>query len=120
MEIGITRCRNWVLEIKEIELPVERNYVKSSWHLYYIRLKNFLKRKIVFEKLQKLGIGTQVHYIPIHLQPYYRKNLGYKKGNYPNAERYYNATITIPLFFGLKKNKIKNIIQKIKKVFSYV
>jgi perosamine synthetase len=101
-------------EIDEIILPIERPYVKSSWHIYYIRLKNSEKRREVFKKLSKQNIGVQVHYIPVYLHPYYIKTFGYKEGCCPKAESYYKSTITIPLFVGLKKSEIKYIVDHIK------
>ncbi len=73
---------------------------RSAYHLYPIALRlDALKqdRKTVFEALRADGIGVNVHYIPVHLQPYYR-DLGFKPGDYPEAERYYAAAISIPLF----------------------
>ena len=102
-------------KIDKIILPVERPYVKSSWHIYYIRLKNSKKRKEVFEFLREQNIGVQVHYIPVYLQPYYIKAFGYKEGCCPKAESYYKSTITIPLFVGLKKSEIKYIVDCIKR-----
>jgi UDP-4-amino-4,6-dideoxy-N-acetyl-beta-L-altrosamine transaminase len=101
-------------EIDEIILPIERPYVKSSWHIYYIRLKNSEKRREVFKKLSKQNIGVQVHYIPVYLHPYYIKTFGYKEGCCPKAESYYKSAITIPLFVGLKKSEIKYIVDHIK------
>ncbi|MEM5875583.1 MAG: UDP-4-amino-4,6-dideoxy-N-acetyl-beta-L-altrosamine transaminase [Candidatus Aenigmatarchaeota archaeon] len=106
-------------KIEEIILPVERVYVKSSWHIYYIRLKNSKKRKTIFEKLQEKGVGVQVHYIPVHLQPYYRNKFGYKENEYPKAESYYNSSITIPLYPTLTKDKVDYIIKTIKEVVNY-
>ena len=101
-------------KIDEITLPKERPYVKSSWHIYYIRLKNSQRRKEVFERLRKKGLGVQVHYIPVHLQPYYRNNFGYKEGDYPKAENYYSSTITLSLYANLKKKAVSSILNKVK------
>jgi dTDP-4-amino-4,6-dideoxygalactose transaminase len=70
----------------------------SACHIYPIRLKDAYKDKRgeIFAKLRSRGIGVQVHYIPVYLHPYYQK-LGYKKGICPNAEDYYERTITLPL-----------------------
>lgn len=103
-------------EIDEIILPVERPYVKSSWHIYYIRLKNPQKRRFVFEKLQEKGIGVQVHYIPVYRQPYYQTNFGYKKGDYPKAEDYYHRSLTVPLYPKIKISGIINIMKILKGV----
>jgi perosamine synthetase len=102
--------------IEEIESPVEREYVKSAWHIYYIRLKDYKNRQSLFKKLREAGIGVQVHYIPVHLQPYYKENFGYNGGDYPKAERYYNSTITLPLYPNIKDDDIKYVIEKLKKV----
>lgn len=103
--------------IDRISLPIERAYVRSSWHLYYIRLKREKERKSVFQKLRSSGIGVQVHYIPVHLQPYYRKNFGYKEGDYKKAERYYRQTISIPLYPAIKDKEIFYVIKTLRKIF---
>jgi dTDP-4-amino-4,6-dideoxygalactose transaminase len=60
-------------------------------------------------QLRESGIFAHVHYIPIHLQPYYQ-NLGFKKGDYPNAERYYQQAITLPMFPDLSENDVASIV----------
>jgi perosamine synthetase len=101
----------------KILLPVERPYVKSSWHLYYIRLKNREERKVVFQKLQRAGMGVQVHYIPVHLQPYYRKTFGYKEGDFKLAENYYRQTISIPLYPAMREEEIFYVTKTLKRIF---
>jgi UDP-4-amino-4,6-dideoxy-N-acetyl-beta-L-altrosamine transaminase len=85
-------------------LPLSSQYQlpdsSSAWHLYVIRLQLediAPTRRQVFERLRKAGIGVHVHYIPMHTQPYYQ-NLGFKPGDFPEAETYYDAAITLPLF----------------------
>jgi len=75
---------------------------RSAWHLYVIQLDAALvpRRREVFERMRAAGIGVNVHYIPVHLQPYYR-DLGFQEGDFPNAERYYRRAITLPLHPGL-------------------
>ncbi len=102
-------------DINTIVLPKERPYLKSAWHLYYIRLKDTSKRKALFEQLLKSGIGAQVHYIPVHLQPYYRENFGYKAGDYPQAEHYYESAITLPLYPQMAKSDIQYVIKVLKR-----
>ena len=101
-------------KIDKIILPVEKPYVKSSWHIYYIRLKDASKRRLVFEELKKSNIGVQVHYIPVYLQPYYQKNFGYKAGDYPKAEDYYQSTITLPLYPKMMNSEIQYVINILK------
>jgi dTDP-4-amino-4,6-dideoxygalactose transaminase len=81
------------------DLPIEKDYAKSSWHLYPIRLKDKYKDKksIIFNQLSQKGLGVQVHYIPVYFQPYYQ-NLGYKLGICSNAEDFYQREISLPLY----------------------
>lgn len=101
--------------INEIILPIEKPYVKSSWHIYYIRLKDSKKRKSVFEKLRKSDLGVQIHYIPVHLQPYYRGKFGYKAGDYPKVEDYYRSTITLPLYPKMTDGEIQYVVDILKR-----
>jgi UDP-4-amino-4,6-dideoxy-N-acetyl-beta-L-altrosamine transaminase len=83
-------------------LPVtkapRRPEAPSAWHLYVVQLDAALepRRREVFERMRASGIGVNVHYIPVHLQPYYQ-DLGFREGDFPNAERYYRRAITLPL-----------------------
>jgi dTDP-4-amino-4,6-dideoxygalactose transaminase len=69
----------------------------SSFHLYVVRLADGSRRRQVFEALRARGIGVNVHYIPVHLQPYYRA-MGFSVGDFPEAERYYSEAISLPLY----------------------
>ncbi|MGQ0654640.1 MAG: UDP-4-amino-4,6-dideoxy-N-acetyl-beta-L-altrosamine transaminase [Betaproteobacteria bacterium] len=81
------------------DLPVTRPWQHaegvSAWHLYVIHVR--AERRRVFDALRAHGVGANVHYIPVHLQPYYRA-LGFKAGDFPYAEAYYAGAITLPLF----------------------
>ena len=96
-----------------LALPVRHADTASAWHLYIVRL---MKDRIasdhreVFEKMRGAGIGVNLHYIPIHLQPYYR-NLGFGPGDFPNAERYYEEAITLPLFPGLTEAEQDKVVE---------
>ncbi|WP_026958008.1 UDP-4-amino-4,6-dideoxy-N-acetyl-beta-L-altrosamine transaminase [Aliagarivorans taiwanensis] len=76
-------------------LPHRADNCKSAWHLYVVQVAKE-KRKALFNALREKGVGVNVHYIPVHLQPYYQK-MGFAVGNYPNAERYYESAISLPL-----------------------
>lgn len=83
-----------------LRLPLRLPDRISAWHLYVIELDEARTGKArgeVFRRLREAGIGVNVHYIPIHLQPYYAR-LGFKPGDFPAAERYYRQAITLPLF----------------------
>lgn len=83
-------------------LPRQDPRGQSAWHLYVVKLMPSvaLSRRQVFDAMRDAGIGVNVHYIPVHLQPYYRR-LGFTPGNFPEAERYYERAITLPLFYAL-------------------
>jgi len=106
----------------EIITPFEKSNVKSSFHLYMIQLKlDKLKvdRKKIFDALRAENIGVHVHYIPVHLQPYYQKNFGYKKGDFPIAEKYYNQALTLPIFPKMNNEDLNDVITAVKKVINY-
>jgi UDP-4-amino-4,6-dideoxy-N-acetyl-beta-L-altrosamine transaminase len=88
----------------------------SAFHLYVIRLKReetSASRRAVFEGLRAAGIGVNVHYIPIHTQPYYRQ-LGFRVGDYPEAERYYGEAISLPLFPGLSDEQQDRVVSALR------
>ena len=100
------------------DIPEEKDYVYSSWHLYPIKLKDKYKKrkKEIFLKMREKELGVQVHYIPVYWQPYYRE-LGYKIGICPNAEDFYQREISIPLYQSMNKNDAKYVINTVFKVF---
>ena len=94
---------NQALSNLPLVLPYQHPEAYSAFHLYVIRLKlNAMKmnRRKVFEELRASGIGVNVHYIPVHTQPYYR-TLGFNAGDFPEAEKYYENAISLPMFPGL-------------------
>jgi UDP-4-amino-4,6-dideoxy-N-acetyl-beta-L-altrosamine transaminase len=96
------------------DIPIERDYGKSSYHLYTIRFKEHLvdKRTSVFARLREEGLGVQVLYIPVYLQPYYQK-LGYKAGLCPVAEDFYGRAISIPIYHGMTRNDRDEVVRKV-------
>jgi len=88
----------------------------SGLHLYVIRLKPGEIDKTyrqVFEALRAAGIGINLHYIPVHMQPYYQK-LGFKTGDFAEAERYYETAISLPLFPALTSEQQDRVVGAIK------
>lgn len=86
-----------------VELPWQHPDTESAFHLYVIRLQLGRIRRThrqVFEELRAQGIGVQLHYIPVHLQPYYRDR-GFQSGDFPVAEAYYQEAISLPLYADL-------------------
>ncbi len=102
-------------KIDGLVLPIEKTYGKSAWHIYCVRLRDSKIRKKVFESLRKNNIGVQVHYIPVYWHPYYKK-LGYKRGLCPNAEKFYQGEITLPLYPTMTKKEVAFVIKKLKEV----
>jgi len=80
--------------------PVVETPPAHPGHAYHLYAANFdpAVRKRLFEELRKVGIGVQVHYLPVHLHRYYRERFGWKEGDFPVAERLYGGEISLPLF----------------------
>lgn len=100
------------------DLPVAADNLKPSWHLYPVRLKNRYvgRKKEIFKELRNIGVGVQVHYIPVYLQPYYQE-LKYNLGLCPNAELFYKKEISLPIFPGITYEEITTVGNKMKSVF---
>ena len=96
----------------------EQTGCQSSWHFYPLRIEGISpkQKQKLFQQLNNEGIFPQVHYISIHLHPYYRKLFGYRPGDFPNAERFYKEEISLPLFVDLPLSDVKRIVKKIKQV----
>jgi UDP-4-amino-4,6-dideoxy-N-acetyl-beta-L-altrosamine transaminase len=97
-----------------LNLPAVDSDTGSSWHLFVVALaQGPEKRRPLFEHLRASGIGVQVHYIPVHLQPYYQK-LGFREGMYPNAEDYYSRAFSLPLYPSMGEVKLRHCIETIR------
>lgn len=101
-------------DVQNIILPKQSNNCNSSWHLYVIQILN-KDRKQVFDKLKQLGIGVNVHYIPVYKHPYYQNN-GYNKTACANAENYYKHAISIPIFPKMTDKEVDYVINEIKNI----
>lgn len=101
-----------------LQLPTRQAGAESAWHLYVVRLK--LEQigkthKEVFEGLRAAGIGVNLHYIPVHTQPYYRA-LGFKDGDFPNAEAYYREAVSLPMFAGVPLEQQGEVIGAVRRL----
>jgi UDP-4-amino-4,6-dideoxy-N-acetyl-beta-L-altrosamine transaminase len=91
-------------------VPARDPATRSAWHLYVVRLDTERKsRRAVFDAMRARGIGVNVHYIPIHLQPYYRA-LGFKPGDFPVAESYYEGAMTLPLYASMTDQQQDRVV----------
>ncbi|MGA1980104.1 MAG: UDP-4-amino-4,6-dideoxy-N-acetyl-beta-L-altrosamine transaminase [Sedimentisphaerales bacterium] len=93
------------------DMPVEKSGVESAWHLYAIRLKDAYKRvkPKLFEELHQRQLGVQVHYIPVHLQPYYQR-LGYSQDLCPKAKDFYERQISVPIYPAMSDEDVEYVI----------
>jgi perosamine synthetase len=101
--------------------PQVRDDVNPAWHLYPIRLeleKLSTDRDQVVRALRAENIGVNVHYIPVHLHPYYRDHFGYRGGEYPVAENAYRRLISLPMFPGMSDGDIDDVIRSVEKVLA--
>lgn len=112
---------NYELLLAELPLvrPYQRSNTRSAWHLYVVRVPDDARRARgeVFAKLRENGILVNVHYIPVHIQPYYRK-LGFRAGDFPEAERYYAEAISLPMFFGLGEPDQERVAQQLRSILA--
>ncbi len=106
-------------ELDEIQLPIthpERNHV---YHLYVIRLnleRLLIDRSQFVEELRKRNIGTSVHFIPVHLHPFYREHFGYRKGDLPTAEHLYDRIISLPLYPSMTDTDVQDVITAVAEI----
>jgi UDP-4-amino-4,6-dideoxy-N-acetyl-beta-L-altrosamine transaminase len=107
-----------LLQDLPVTLPWQHSETNSSWHLYVIRLnleKIDKTHHQVFEELREQQIGVNLHYIPVHIQPYYQ-NLGFNLGDFPVAEHYYREAISIPLYYGLTEIEQDRVIKILREI----
>jgi len=109
-------------EIPGVIPPVDREYVNPAWHLYPIRLdleKVRADRAEVFRALRAENIGVNVHYIPVHMHPYYRDRFGYKGGEFPVAEGAYERLISLPMFHSMTDQDVSDVVTAVRKVLAH-
>ncbi|MGB0589270.1 MAG: UDP-4-amino-4,6-dideoxy-N-acetyl-beta-L-altrosamine transaminase [Myxococcota bacterium] len=97
-------------DLKGITIPTVREGVESGWHLFTIRVPEARFRRPLFTRLRELGLGVQVHYLPVYRHPYYEA-LGYDAGLCPVAEDLYARSITIPLFPRMTDEMVKRVVE---------
>lgn len=85
-----------------------------AWHLYPLWV-NPEKRRGLFEYLRSREIGVQVHYLPVHLHPYYRRRYGHKEGDFPRAERFYQGEISLPMFPRMSNEDVQRVVEEVRR-----
>jgi dTDP-4-amino-4,6-dideoxygalactose transaminase len=99
-----------------LQIPKIRSDRRSSWHLYILRVRPEVLgcgRDDFLAALRVHGIGTSVHFIPLHLQPYYQRKFGYRRGDFPVAEAQYERCLSLPLFPSMTKDQVECVIEAV-------
>ncbi len=121
------RCRRYLakrygelLKGLPLKIPYVPDYANPSWHIYVIRIdfdKVKKTKKQIFEEMREKGIALNLHYIPVHTQPYYEK-LGHKPGDCPESIRYYEEALTLPLYYDLTDEEQNYVAEALRDVLS--
>ena len=110
-----------LINFPEIEIPYVIPGVKISWFVYVIRLKKKYSQKNrdkIIKEMAKKGIQCSNYFYPIHLQPFYKKTFGFKKGDFPVCEQISQRTIALPFYNNLKEKEIDFVVTALKKIIS--
>lgn len=105
-------------KLEALILPREKEGLRPAYHLFPLQFdlsKIRKSRAEIFDALKEKGLGVQVHYVPIHLQPYYRQ-FGYKNGDFPKAEAYYERALSLPLYPAMNSRQIQKVIKTVEDV----
>jgi len=105
--------------LAELQLPARRPGIRHAWHLYPIRLqldKLTIDRAAFIEQLRAEGIGTSVHFIPLHRQPYYRDRFGFQPVDFPVADAAYQGLISLPLYTRMSDQDVDDVIEAVRRV----
>src|SRR5580700_1292549 len=105
--------------LRGVVVPGVRHDVNPAWHLYPIRINTAqlnTDQAHVFRALRAENIGVNVHYIPVHLHPYYRDRFGYQGGEYPVAETAYEQLISLPMFHAMTEQDVEDVVAAVSKV----
>ena len=130
LDANLTRRREIAAQYKTafrdlpaVIVPAVRDEVNPAWHLYPIRLKLEMLavgRGEIFRALRAENIGVNVHYVPVHLHPYYRQRFGRKEGEYPVAEAAYERLISLPMFHSMTDTDVGDVVKAMRKVLSCI
>jgi len=102
--------------IDNMGIPEIHNSVDHAYHLYPLQIefeKLFINKIQYFDKMKQVGINLNVHYIPVHTQPYYMNKFGFRSGDFPLAERFYKNSVSIPLYPSLIEDEIERVVTNI-------
>jgi dTDP-4-amino-4,6-dideoxygalactose transaminase len=106
-------------DLQEIQLPTYPNDVRHAWHLFIIQLnleRLRINRNLFIEALREKQIGTSVHFIPLHLHPYYRDKFGYKPEDFPNASAVFDRIISLPIYPKMTEANVRDVIVAVRQI----
>ena len=106
-------------ELEEVQVPVCRKDVQHAWHLFIIQLdleRLRINRNQFIDALREKEIGTSVHFIPLHLHPYYRDNFGYKPGDFPNASAAFERIVSLPIYPKMTEGDVERVVEAVRKI----
>jgi dTDP-4-amino-4,6-dideoxygalactose transaminase len=106
-------------DICTLEPPTAKSDRKTSWHLYILRLhleQLRFDRNVFINELKEHGIGTSVHFIPLHLHPYYQRAYGYRSGDFPNAETQFQRCLSLPIYPGMTETNVDQVIDTVNQI----
>lgn len=115
----VAKRYNELLKDLPLMTPYQDSQGHSGLHLYVIRLDTNninVTHKKVFEMLRAANIGVNVHYIPVHLQPYYKSKLGFEEGDFPESEAYYSQAISLPMYPELSEEEQAYVVQILRNI----
>ena len=110
------------LKMPEITLQKVKKDRKHSFYLYPILINSQLlkiNRDQFIEAMKAEGIGLSVHFIPVHMHPYYKKTFGFKNNDFPNTEKVFKKIVSLPIHSGMSDNDAKDVILAVKKIIGY-
>jgi perosamine synthetase len=128
--VQLTKCKRMLAARREIatrytkefakeralQVPTVDDNCESAWHLYVLRLnldELTITRSEMIEKLKARGIGTSVHFIPLHMHPYYRNAYGYRAEEFPVASKQYQRYLSLPIFPGMTSSQVDYVIESV-------
>ncbi len=117
-DIRIKYAKMYTNAFKELEgliTPVEKPDRLHAFHLYPLLLKNYDRSEFI-QEMSKRGIGCSVHFIPVHLHPYYRRTMGTKEGLFQNAEWFYNREVSLPLYPKMSEADVQKVVEAVKSI----
>ena len=112
--------RTSFVELEELENPpAPPDGIEHAWHLFILRIRPetmSLNRNQFVDELKRSGIGASVHFIPLHLHPFYRSAYGYKRGDFPNAEEAYSRCLSLPIFPDMSSAEIDRVVRSVSEI----